>query len=215
MQSAVVIKSSKAGMTVILDSQIPFDELLLAVAEKFRGSAKFWGSVQMTLTLEGRTLTPEEEFQIVDAISSNSEIEVLCLLDTDGSRALRCEKALNEKLMELNSRTGQFHRGTLKRGDCLESEASIVVIGDVERGAKVTSKGNIIVLGTLKGSASAGVTGDTNAVVAAMKMAPFQVRIDSYSSRFNEKNKKLGWGPMVACVEKEEVVFHSLKNPFF
>lgn len=117
MRNAVVIKSSKAGMTVILDDSLPFDELLAAIGTKFRESARFWGSVQMTLTLEGRELTPEEEFLIVDTITRNSQVEILCLLDTDAERIERCEKALNDKLMELNSQTGQFYRGSLKKGD--------------------------------------------------------------------------------------------------
>ena len=65
MQDGIVIKSSKAGMTVILNPDMPFAELLASVAKKFGDSARFWGSAQMTLTLEGRSLTPEEEFQIV------------------------------------------------------------------------------------------------------------------------------------------------------
>ena len=64
--------------------------------------------------------------------------------------------------MELNSQTGQFYRGTLKRGDCLESEASIVIIGNVDHGARVTAKGNVIVLGELKGTVTAGVSGPIN-----------------------------------------------------
>ena len=114
MRNAVVIKSSKAGMTVILDPELPFGELLDAIGKKFSESARFWGSVQMTLTLEGRELTAAQEFAIVDTITKNSQIEVLCLLDTDAERIERCEKALNDKLMELNSQTGQFYRGTLK-----------------------------------------------------------------------------------------------------
>ncbi|WP_320955886.1 septum site-determining protein MinC, partial [Enterocloster asparagiformis] len=160
MRNAVVIKSSKAGMTVILDDSLPFDELLAAIGTKFRESARFWGSVQMTLTLEGRELTPEEEFLIVDTITRNSQVEILCLLDTDAERIERCEKALNDKLMELNSQTGQFYRGSLKKGDSLESEASIVVIGDVDHGARIIAKGNIIVLGELKGTAAAGMAGN-------------------------------------------------------
>ena len=68
MHNAVVIKSSKAGMTVILDPGLPFDELLEAIAKKFSESARFWGSVQMTLTLEGRSLTAAEEFEIVQPL---------------------------------------------------------------------------------------------------------------------------------------------------
>lgn len=214
MRNAVVIKSSKAGMTVILDPELPFGELLEAIGKKFSESARFWGSVQMTLTLEGRELTAAQEFAIVDTITKNSQIEVLCLLDTDAERIERCEKALNDKLMELNSQTGQFYRGTLKRGDCLESEASIVIIGNVDHGARVTAKGNIIVLGELKGTVTAGVSGNPQAVVMALDMAPLQIRIGDMSSRFNERNKRLGRGPMIALVEDGGIVIRSLKKSF-
>ena len=214
MRNAVVIKSSKAGMTVILDDSLPFDELLAAIGTKFRESARFWGSVQMTLTLEGRELTPEEEFLIVDTITRNSQVEILCLLDTDAERIERCEKALNDKLMELNSQTGQFYRGSLKKGDSLESEASIVVIGDVDHGARIIAKGNIIVLGELKGTAAAGMAGNREAVVVALEMAPTQIRISGATSRFNEKNKRLGRGPMIASVEQDEVLIRPIKKTF-
>ena len=214
MRNAVVIKSSKAGMTVILDPELPFGELLDAIGKKFSESARFWGSVQMTLTLEGRDLTAAQEFAIVDTITKNSQIEVLCLLDTDAERIERCEKALNDKLMELNSQTGQFYRGTLKRGDCLESEASIVIIGNVDHGARVTAKGNVIVLGELKGTVTAGVSGNPQAVVMALDMAPLQIRIGDMSSRFNERNKRLGRGPMIALAEVGAIVMRSLKKSF-
>ena len=64
MQNPVVIKGNKAGMTVYLDPALPFTELLEAVKKKFRETARFWGSAQMTLTLEGRRLSPEEEFSV-------------------------------------------------------------------------------------------------------------------------------------------------------
>ena len=64
----------------------------------------------MTLTLEGRDLTPEEEYRVVQTITDNSDIEVLCLLDTDGNRTKKCEKALNERLMELSSSRDSFTR---------------------------------------------------------------------------------------------------------
>ena len=56
----------------------------------------------MALLLEGRELTAEEEFRIVNTITENSGIEVLCLIDNDLNRIERCEKALNQKLMELS-----------------------------------------------------------------------------------------------------------------
>ena len=65
MKDAVVIKGNKAGMTVYLEKDLDFDEVLQAIAKKFKATAKFWGAAQMTLTLEGRDQTPEEEYRVV------------------------------------------------------------------------------------------------------------------------------------------------------
>lgn len=215
MHSSVVIKGNKSGMTVYLDPEIPFEQLLEDIARKFHESAKFWGSVQMALTLEGRELTAEEEVQIVNVITDNSDVEILCLLDTDAKRIERCERALNEKLMELSSSTGQFYRGSIKRGDTLESESSIVVIGDVNHGGKVIAKGNIIVLGELKGSAHAGAAGNQNAVVVAIEMAPVHLKIADFTRPFSEKGKRLGKNPMMACIENDTICIKTLKKSFF
>ena len=215
MKNRIVIKSSKAGMTVILDPECAFEELITELATKFKESARFWGNAQMALLLQGRTLTAAQEMQIVNTITENSGIEVLCLLDQDLERVERCEKALNQKLMELSERTGQFYRGTLKRGDTLESEASIVIIGDVEHGARVTAKGNVIILGELKGTVTAGAAGNDQAVILAFSMSPLQLRIGNHTSRFNEKNHKLGKGTMIASVENGELKVLPLKKPFF
>lgn len=86
MKSKVVIKSSKSGMSVYLDPECTFEELLAEIAAKFKESARFWGNVQMALMLEGRELTAEEEFRVVNTITDNSGIEVLCLIDNDAKR---------------------------------------------------------------------------------------------------------------------------------
>ena len=214
MKSSVVIKGCKSGMTVILNPDTPFEQLLEDVGKMFKESEKFWGSAQMTLTLEGRDLTPEEEYRIVQTITENSDIEVLCLLDTDGNRTKKCEKALNERLMELSSLTGQFYKGNLRDGDELESEASIVVIGDVEKGAKVSAKGNIVVLGALRGAAYAGVCGNEDAVIVAFEMAPMSVRIAGLSLKKAGNGRHLGRGPMMILSENGKVVEEPIKKSF-
>ncbi len=214
MQSSVVIKGSKAGMTVILNPEPSFEKLVEDVGKKFRESAKFWGAVQMTLTLEGRRLLPEEELRIVDAITENSQIEILCLLDTNANRIARCEKALTERLMELTSRTGQFYRGNLERGSILESEASIVVIGDVERGARVTAKGNVVILGELSGSVHAGAAGNYDAVISALVMSPTSLRIANIPCETKDRGRRLGRGPMIASAQDGTVAVRPIKKSF-
>lgn len=126
----------------------------------------------------------------------------------------RCEKALNEKLMELSASTGQFYKGNLRNGDVLESEASIVVIGDVDCGARVSAKGNIIILGTLKGTAQAGLSGNRNAVVVAMEMAPSQVRISDLAFQKAEKGRLLAGAHDDSC-QKWADLFGTHKKELF
>ena len=214
MHNTVVIKGSKAGMTVILDSEVPFTQLIEDVGSKFRESAKFWGCAQMTLTLEGRRLLPDEELKIVDAITANSQIDIICLLDTDANRIAKCEKALTERLMELSTQTGQFYRGNLNKGDILESESSIVIIGDVAQGAKVIAKGNVIVLGNLQGMVHAGAAGNGNAVVVALEMSPVQLKIGDYSTGTDEKGKRFGRGTVIASIENNSIAVRTVKKSF-
>lgn len=215
MKSSVVIKSNKSGMTVILAPEVPFEELLGDIAKKFEESARFWGSVQMTLTLAGRPLTPEQEFAIANVIMDHSQIEIMCLVDLDSNRIRRCEKALNAKLMELASCTGQFYRGHLHKGESLESEASIVVIGDVDQGARVTAKGNVVILGELRGTVAAGASGNRDVVVAALTMAPYQIKIAGIETPVNEKGRRLGRGAMTASIENESICVTPIKKSFF
>lgn len=86
--------------------------------------------------------------------------------------------------------TGKFFRGTLRSGQILESDTSIVIIGDVNPGASVSAGGNVIILGSLKGTVSAGLGGDSNAFIVALDMAPVQVRIGDTIARCSEKVKK-------------------------
>ena len=212
MHNTVVIKSNKAGMTVYLEPEVPFQTLLADIGRKFGDNTKFWGSAQMTLTLEGRKLTAEEEFAVVNQIMENSNLEIVCLVDTDANRIERCEKALNEKLMELSCQTGQFFKGNLQDGETLESEASIIIIGDVERGSKVMAKGNVIVLGALYGTVCAGVAGNEGAVIVALTMAPTQLRIADCTSRLDGRGKKLGRGPMNASLDGNKVSIKPMKK---
>lgn len=214
MKDKVVIKSSRSGLTVYLDTDCTFEELLESIERKFRESSRFWGNAQMALTLEGRKMTPEEEFRVVRAITENSSVEILCLVDNDPERIKRCEKALNQRLMELSHRTGQFYRGSLTRGESLDSEASIVVIGDVLPGARVTAKGNIIVLGELKGTAHAGIAGNGETVIVALDMAPTQLKIAASSQMYGEKGKKLGKGPVIASLVNDRIYTRPLKKSF-
>lgn len=61
MKDHVMIKSNRYGLTVYLDKEMPFDELLMEIENKFRASVHFFEGTGMAVRFENRILTKEEE----------------------------------------------------------------------------------------------------------------------------------------------------------
>lgn len=70
-----------------------------------------------------------------------------------------------------------IHRGTLRSGDHLEVEGSLLVLGDVNPGARVSARGDVRVWGRLRGVAHAGTGGNQRARIVALQLRPLQLRI--------------------------------------
>lgn len=190
VNNSVIIKGNKYGIVVVLNSDISFDEIKEQVAEKFRESSKFFENAKMAISFEGRSLTNEEQRDILDIIGNNTDMQIVCVIDNDPDKEEVFRKTLEQKLMELENNTGQFYKGILRSGASLEFETSVVIIGDVNHGARVVSKGNIIVLGSLKGTAFAGACGNTNSFVVALDMRPTEIRIADTIARSPDKPDK-------------------------
>ncbi len=71
----------------------------------------------------------------------------------------------------------KIYQGSLRSGQTVTEEHSIIIMGDIKPGASVTSNGSIFVLGALRGTVYAGAGGDENAYVWALEMDPLQIRI--------------------------------------
>ena len=204
----VIIKNNKYGLIVILDGDQEFEALQEKVAEKFRASAKFFGETQIALCFQGRKLSQEEEMALVETITGNCRLQVISIVDEDETTEQAMKKAVEtqaerEGLMDLQD--GRFYKGTLRSGQVLESETSIIILGDVNPGARVISKGNVVVLGAMKGNAFVGAAGNESAFVAALSMDPMQIRIGDVIARSSDKGqakkKKTEDVPKIAYVE--------------
>lgn len=100
-------------------------------------------------------------------------------LNTDASNENVLNEIKNVDTLSQNNpnENGLFYKGTLRSGQSLETQDSIIIIGDVNPGATVLAGGNIIVIGSLKGSVIAGKTGNQNAFVMALSMNPISIQI--------------------------------------
>ncbi|MFM9040789.1 MAG: septum site-determining protein MinC [Vulcanococcus sp.] len=92
--------------------------------------------------------------------------------------ALAGESTSDEPPAEASSASGLcVHRSTLRSGDHLQVEGSVLVRGDVNPGARVSAGGDVRVWGRLRGVAHAGKDGNTAARIVAMQLRPLQLRI--------------------------------------
>lgn len=215
MNNLVIIKGNTSGITVILNGELPFDELLEEIKKKFLEASKFFKNAKMALTFEGRKLSVEEEYRILEIISENSQLEILCIMDEDKEKDRLFQTAIENKISShsVANTGGQFYKGTLRSGQVVESEGSITILGDVNPGGKVIATGNIIILGSLKGTAFAGITGNMNSFVVALEMSPLQIRIGDVIARSSDgRGKKISSVPMIAYVENDNIFVEPLNK---
>lgn len=71
----------------------------------------------------------------------------------------------------------KFYKGSIRSGNKIEFEGSIVIIGDVNSGAEIIAGENIAVVGILRGLAHAGANGNETAIITANEILSPQIRI--------------------------------------
>ncbi|MGN0298597.1 MAG: septum site-determining protein MinC [Lachnospiraceae bacterium] len=231
----IIIKLDDHGMIVKMDADSSFNELMVELEHKLQQSGRFFRNARVALTIEGRKLSDKEEVELIKLIERIGQMEIVCILEHDEIRDAESLEAVNwvlenrklrefvRQLQEENQRyaeikqlqnkdDGKFYKGTLRSGQVLESDGSIIVLGDVNPGGKVTSKKNIIVLGALKGYACAGTEGDENAFVAALEMLPAQIRIGDVIARSADNRKEKQMGPKIAFMQEGTIYIESISK---
>lgn len=221
MDNSVIIKSSKNGITLILDEEISFDELKKKVKEKFKNASKFFNNANLALSFEGKSLTKDEEREILDIISEVSDMCIVCVVDKDHENEKIFTDAVTRALKSVQKNDSEpscyFYKGTLRSGQVFESESSVVILGDVNPGGKVVAKGNVIVLGSLRGNIFAGVNGNEHAFVVALEMNPMQIKIGDVIARSSDANilrkkRKSVLQPKIAYVYEGNIYIEDLSS---
>ncbi len=82
-----------------------------------------------------------------------------------------------------------YLRQTLRSGQSVSHTGHLVIIGDVNPGAEVVASGDITVWGALRGIALAGVGGNNEAEIRALRLQPIQIRIGDSFARSPDRNR--------------------------
>ena len=100
---------------------------------------------------------------------------------------------------------------TLRSGQRIETEHSLVLIGDVNPGAELVAGGDVIVLGRLRGIAHAGAYDETGGgrFIFALSLQPTQLRIGTTISRGSGEGSRV---PECAKIEGNIIVVEPFNN---
>ena len=212
MDRLVTLKSNRYGLGIYMDAEVSFDILMKSMEEKFQKAAKFFQSAQMAVQFSGRHLSFTEEQKILDLIAETTDIDVVCIIDNETSGEMAYKSIVEQTLSNVQKRDGQFYKGTLGKKQVVESDTSIVILGDVELGATVVAKGNIVIIGALHGIAHAGATGDRKAYIAALSMQPQALRIGDIDARrqlISQESLAIK-GPKIATIDGNRIYLDPL-----
>ena len=205
-ENYVMFKGTKNGINILLQQDIPFSELKELFEKKVIESAKFFEGVKTSIAFQGRTLSQEEETSLLDIITEHTTMNITFIRDAkkeDTTQKIPEGVTLPDDMQQ--HYITKYHKGSIRSGQCLIFDGSVVVIGDVNPGGEIKASGNIIILGQLKGIAHAGCNGMTDAFVSALYMIPVQLRIADIITRFPEENKKGPKPPEFAYIEEGQI----------
>ncbi len=215
---AVILKSNKYGLTLQLDGTIPFEELVRKVCEKFASSADFFGETSLILETIGRELSNEEGLILIQAIELNSKIKVILLNENNELKDTRMLGQIDRFYKDDIFENAKIIRGSVIKNDIIESDSSIVILGDVKSKASVKAKGNVIVFGDLEGSAYAGYPDNTGCYIVAGELNSKNIQIgtitgdikvqEKWSLRVHRKAKE----PMGITVWNKELLAEPLSS---
>ncbi len=93
-----------------------------------------------------------------------------------------------------------IHQGTLRSGDHLQVDGSVLLLGDVNPGARISAAGDVRVWGRLRGVAHAGCQGNRRARIVALQLRPLQLRIAAAVARGPEDLPPLGYAEQARLV---------------
>lgn len=183
----VSINLRKDEIVIKLDENAEQGQIIYTLRKKLPELKKLYKDEKTPIRVTGKILKNKEIDQIQEIIKEKIDVEID--FDMPKSLGLSSIKRVFDK--EIAMSETKFHRGSLRSGQRMEVEGSLVILGDVNSGAEVIASDNIVVLGALRGLAHAGAKGNKQAIIAAGLFDAVQVRIANIVKEINRDEEPL------------------------
>lgn len=179
--NSVSINLRTDEVVIKIDDNAKQEDVIEELDKKMKDLKKMYQDEKTPIMVTGKILTNKELEEIREIIKSKIDVEIK--FDTPTTLGLHSITRSYKKDVGTSETT--FHKGSLRSGQRLEVEGSLVIIGDVNAGAEVIAADNIAVIGTLRGLAHAGAKGNKEAIIAASTLDAVQIRISNIVKEFD------------------------------
>lgn len=197
----ISINLKKEAVIIKIDDNAPQRKIISELTKKLKDLKKMYQEEKTPIRVVGKVLTNKELEEIKKIIKKEIDVEI----SFDTPTTLGLHSITRSYKRDVGKSETTFHRGSLRSGQKLEVEGSIVVIGDVNSGAEVIAADNIAVIGNLRGLAHAGAKGNQNAIIAASTLDAVQLRISNIVREIDREEEGTRYHAFV-YVDEDKIV---------
>jgi probable septum site-determining protein minC len=203
MRSTIIsINLRKDEIVIKLNESATQEQIVEGLKKKLTELKKLYKDEKTPIRVTGKILKNKEIDEIQELIKSKIDVEI----EFDSPKGLGLSNIKKTFEKEIATSETKFHRGSLRSGQRLETEGSLVILGDVNSGAEVIASDNIVVLGALRGLAHAGAKGNKQAIIAAGLFDAVQVRIANVVKEINRDEEPLHKQAYISIVEGKVII---------
>lgn len=203
MRSTIIsINLRKDEIVIKLSENATQEQIVEGLKKKLTELKKLYKDEKTPIKVTGKILKNKEIDEIQDLIKSKIDVEI----EFDSPKGLGLSNIKRTFEKEIAISETKFHRGSLRSGQRLETEGSLVILGDVNSGAEVIASDNIVVLGALRGLAHAGAKGNKQAIIAAGLFDAVQVRIANVVKEINRAEEPLHKQTYISIIDGKVVI---------
>lgn len=163
----------KDQVIIKIDENAEQKDIIANLKKKMIELKNLYKDDKTPILITGKVLKNKEMEEIQNLIKRFLDIQI----EFDSPKVLGLHGIKKSFYKEIATSETKFHKGSLRSGQKMEFEGSLVIVGDVNPGAEVIAGENIIVLGNLRGLAHAGAKGNRDAIIEAVEIEATQIRI--------------------------------------
>lgn len=173
MKDNIFIYLKRNEIIIKIPEDLEQQQIINSLIKKLPELKNLYKNEKTPIKVVGKILKNKEIDEIQNLIKEKIDVDI----DFDMPKTLGLSSIRRTFNQEVAISETKFHRGSLRSGQKVETEGSIVIIGDVNSGAEVIASDNIVVMGKLRGLAHAGAKGNKNAIIVAGVLDAVQIRI--------------------------------------